>query len=235
MYKYKYEMHAHTSPLLGGAGDIRDFIDALIEKGFSGMVVTNHFFLGDTKIDRELPWEEFVDYYRRDYLLGLEHAKERDFDLLFGIEEGVGTSENKIRHGKEILIYGISPDFLAEHPELKGANAEKYAEVIHAAGGLLFQAHPYRERWYIPSPGPIDALDLLDGIEVCNASNKPEWNEMAQSLANERALKCVAGSDAHTAKGTGRAGIAAKERLRTNEDLIRVLKSGDYKIIENKD
>ena len=79
---YKYEMHVHTSPCSGGGRDIRDHIDDLMEKGYSGMVVTNHFYRGDNRIDRELPWEEFVDAYRQDYLYGLEYANEVDFDLL---------------------------------------------------------------------------------------------------------------------------------------------------------
>ena len=227
MYKYKYEMHSHTSPLLGGCGDICDFIDALIERGFAGMVVTNHFIHGDSKLDKSMPWEEYVDYYRQDYLTGLAHANERDFDLLFGIEEGVAP-------GKEVLIYGITPDFLTEHPELRTADVAKYAEEVHAAGGMLYQAHPYRARSYIPDPTPLDCLEILDGIEVYNASNEESWNDSAQELADKLNLACVAGSDAHAAKWVGRGGIAAKERIRTNEDLVRILKSRDYVILKNK-
>ena len=142
---YKYEMHIHTSPCSGGGSDIRDHIDALISKGYSGMVVTNHFYYGDTRIDRNLPWEEFVDAYRKDYLNGLDYARTVDFDLLFGLEEHVGG-------GQEILIYGVTPELIAEHPELKASSAEKYVEVVHSAGGLVYQAHPYRAREYISVP-----------------------------------------------------------------------------------
>ena len=221
---YKYEMHVHTSPCSGGGRDIRDHIDDLMEKGYSGMVVTNHFYRGDNRIDRELPWEEFVDAYRQDYLYGLEYANEVDFDLLFGLEEHVGN-------GQEILLYGITVDDIAAHPELKGAPAEKYAEVIHSVGGLVYQAHPYRARHYVSCPFPLDCLDELDGIEVYNAGNEPEWNESAKQLAKEKNLACVAGSDAHKRGTGGRAGIATKERMRNNADLVRVLKSRDYTVL----
>ena len=112
-YAYKYEMHIHTSPCSGGGEDIRAHIDDLIAKGFSGMVVTNHFYAGDNRIDRNLPWEEFVDAYRQDYLYGLEYARTKDFDLLFGLEEHVGR-------GQEILIYGITPEVIEGHPEYVG-------------------------------------------------------------------------------------------------------------------
>ena len=224
---YKYEMHVHTSPCSGGGRDIRDHIDDLINKGYSGMVVTNHFYHGDNRVDRNLPWEEFVDAYRQDYLYGLEYAREVDFDLMFGLEESVGN-------GQEILLYGITADLIAAHPELKMASAEKYAEVVHSAGGLVYQAHPYRARHYVTSPFPLDCLDMLDGIEVYNASNESEWNESAQRLADELGLACVAGSDGHKIGTAGRGGIAAKERIRNNEDLVRILKSMEYTILRNE-
>ena len=220
---YIYEMHFHTHPCSGGGEDIEGHIDALIERGFSGMVVTNHFFHGDNRVDRTLPWEEFVAPYIEDYVRGREYAKARDFDLLFGLEEGVGG-------GKEVLIYGISPEVLLEHPELRERNVEHLIEVIHSAGGLIFQAHPYRQKHYIPEPGPIAELDMLDGIEVYNAANGIEDNACAQALAKEKRLAVVAGSDGHSHRGVGRAGIALKARVRTEKELATVLRSGDYVI-----
>ena len=223
---YKYEMHMHTCPCSGGGVDIREHIDALIKKGYSGAVVTNHFYNGDNRIDRSLPWAEFVDFYRQDYLLGLQYAQKLDFDLLFGLEEHISD-------GRELLIYGITPDFLDLHPELKMASAEVYASVVHAAGGVLYQAHPYRAKSYINKPFPFECLHLLDGIEVCNAGNLPEWDEKAKALADELGLATIAGSDAHSSENAGRAGIAARERIRNNEALVRILKSGAYTIFRN--
>jgi predicted metal-dependent phosphoesterase TrpH len=226
-YIYKYEMHVHTSPCSGGGKDIREHIDDLIAKGYSGMVVTNHFYAGDTRIDRELPWREFVDAYRQDYLYGLEYAKTVGFDLLFGLEENVG-------YGREILIYGITPELIESHPELKRASAEKYAEVVHAAGGLVYQAHPYRARDYIRNPFPLECLDLLDGIEVYNAGNEPEWNESARIFAEERGIACIAGSDGHKIGTAGCAGIATRERIACNDDLVRILKNNEYTVFINE-
>ena len=226
-YIYKYEMHVHTCPCSGGGKDIREHIDDLIAKGYTGMVVTNHFYAGDNRIDRELPWREFVDAYRQDYLYGLEYAQAVDFDLLFGLEENVGN-------GREILLYGITPELIESHPELKRASAEKYAEVVHAAGGLVYQAHPYRARDYIRNPFPLECLDLLDGIEVYNAGNEPEWNESARIFAEEKGIPCIAGSDGHKIGTAGRAGIATRERIACNDDLVRILKNNEYTVFINE-
>ena len=222
---YKYEMHSHSVPSTGGC-DIRAHIDSLIKKGFSGMVITNHFISGGTAVDRSLPWESFVDVYRQDYLYGLEYAKKLDFDLLFGLEEHVGG-------GREILLYGITPDLIEAHPELKMASAEKYAEVVHEAGGLVYQAHPYRARDYIANPTPLECIHALDGIEVFNATNEPLWNKQAERFAEEHGLSCVAGSDAHGIGTGGFGGIDTNERIRNNDDLVRILKSGNYRIIKD--
>ena len=218
---FKYEMHLHSSPCSGGGAPIEDHITALIEKGFSGMVITNHFINGDTRIDRSLPWEDFVAPYREDFERGCAFARDLDFDVLFGIEESLGG-------GKEILIYGISPDFLLKNPSLRDGSVEEYVRLVHNEGGLVFHAHPYRDRFYIKDPGPIAELDLLDGIEVYNASNEPEENEKAAALAKEKNLRCTVGSDGHSTRSAGRTALVAKERIRTNEKLIEILKSGDY-------
>ena len=222
---FKYELHTHSSPCSGGGDDIKNHIEMLRRKGFAGMVITNHFYRGDTKIDRTLPWADFVDAYAEDYEKGKKIARLYDFDLLFGIEEHIGD-------GREILIYGITPDFLYRHPELKRADINEYVSLVHKEGGLVFQAHPYRDRWYIAKPTPLDELPILDGIEVCNAGNHPEENEKAEVLAKQKGLRCIAGSDAHDAAQAGRAGINSNIRLRTEKELVACLKSGNYRIIK---
>ena len=87
---------------------------------------------------------------------------------------------------------------------------------------------------YISQPFPLECLDKLDGIEVYNAGNDPEWNESARKLADELQLSCVAGSDGHSVASAGRAGIAVAERISDNEDLLRILKSGEYTFFVNE-
>lgn len=44
-----------------------ELVDALEAEGYSGAVLTNHFYWGNTGIDRNLPWNEFVKAYEIDY------------------------------------------------------------------------------------------------------------------------------------------------------------------------
>ncbi|MBQ2740639.1 MAG: hypothetical protein IJF39_03340 [Clostridia bacterium] len=224
---YKYEMHAHTHPCSGGGGDIIEHIDCLMEKGFSGMVITNHFYRGDTCIPRSLPWGKFVLPYAEDFFLGKKYAEGKDFDLLFGIEEHIAG-------GREILVYGITPAFLCDHPELKNADLKQYAEAVHRVGGMLFQAHPYRIREWIINPTPFAEVGILDGIEVYNGGNAYEENALAEAFAKEKGLRGIAGSDVHQSSHAGIGGICSKVRIRDNETLRKVLKSGEYTLYQDE-
>lgn len=221
---FLYELHAHSSPCSGGGSNITDHIDFLRKRGFSGMVITNHFYHGDTKIDRSLPWSDFVDAYAEDFERGKQAAKLVDFDLLFGIEEHIGD-------GKEILIYGITPDFLYRHPDFVHADLAAIVRMVHEEGGLVFQAHPYRERWYIAEPGLCEEYRLLDGIETVNGGNTPEENAKAVALAEEKGLRAISGSDAHDFHDAGRSGISSPVRLKTNADLVACLKKRSFRIL----
>ena len=225
--EYIYEMHTHTSPTSGGGEDIEGHIDTLIEKGYSGMVVTNHFYNGDNRVDRSLEWADFVEPYREDYERGKSYAKARDFDLLFGLEEHVGG-------GREVLIYGVTPDAILRHPEMRSGDVGTILNAIHSEGGLVFHAHPYRDRVYIPTPVPIPEVASLDGIEVYNAANKPEENQRAEELANSLGMRGVGGSDGHSHASVGRAGIISPKRIKSEGELAELLLSGDYKIYFGK-
>ena len=79
--------------------------DAAIKTGYSGFVITNHFYHGSTAIDRNLSWEAFVDAYREDFETTRNYGEKMGIQVFFGIEECYAK-------GKEMLIYGISPEQL---------------------------------------------------------------------------------------------------------------------------
>ena len=55
MGKYKYQLHTHTSPCSKcGAMSPEELARALYEGGYAGAVLTNHFYGGNSGIDRTL-------------------------------------------------------------------------------------------------------------------------------------------------------------------------------------
>ncbi len=228
---YKYEMHQHTAACsLCAEADTKELIKALHDAGFQGVVLTNHFYHGNTAIKRDIPWERFCEAYKTDYEIAKKEAKKYKMDVIFGIEEGIGN-------GKEVLIYGLTPKQIIKHHELRNGGLENISAVVHKEGGLVFQAHPFRVRDYIKEPYEKVPLKYLDGFESINRGNRPESNQMAIEYAEKNNLPQIAGSDSHSLDiNIPRFGIICNRRIKNGKQLVRVLKSGKYKIyIENID
>lgn len=223
----KYEMHLHSAPCSACSHtDILEQVTALKALGFAGAVVTNHFYQGYTGIDRALPWATFVDAYRHDYERAKRYGTKLDFDLFFGLEEEIGE-------GKEVLIYGVEPEWIAARPAFCGCGLKQLCDLVHEAGGLVVQAHPYREK-HIEKPGVMEDYALLDGLEIYNAFNTAKENAKAAEFAQLHGLLGTAGTDAHSADEIGLAGIVVEARLKTNAMLVQVLKQGAYQIFHTQ-
>lgn len=221
---YIYEMHQHTAHCSGCGRDTPEkLIPALKRDGIAGVVLTNHFYHGNTGIDRSLPWEEFCKPYKEDYELAVRLGDELGVQVFFGIEEGIGK-------GKEVLIYGLTPEFIFNNPQLVNCSLAELYEAVHKAGGLVIQAHPFRARDYIEEPNEIINPDYLDGYEIFNRCNQPSENERAKEhFANTGKIQ-TAGSDSHVADFENRCGIASKRRIKDEKDLTQILLSGKYEL-----
>lgn len=222
---FKYEMHIHNSGCskCGGSSAI-ELIDIARQKGYSGIVFTNHFYHGNTGIDRNLPWQDFVGEYKKSYEEAKEYAKQFDFDVLFGIEEGLGG-------GKEVLIYGLSPEIIIDNHEFKDMTLPQMAEFVRKNGGVMVHAHPYRARAYIREPDKDPDPAYFDGIEVYNSHNSDDENGRARAFAKKYGLLEVSGGDTHRIEFFGGSGLAFGNRIKTNEDLVKALKAREYKLI----
>lgn len=226
MKTYKYQMHTHTAPCsLCASMTPEELAEALNEGGYQGCIMTNHFMMGNTGIDRTLAWHDFVKQYELDYLACKEAAAKYDKDIIFGIEENVHKM-------LEVIFYGVTPDMLYEHPELAGADYKTWYEVMHAYGVLCIQAHPFRDRGYIPQPGMLP-LEYIDGIEVYNVCNTEKNNEDAEEYSKDHPeLLLISGADAHVPHLVCVSGIEAKRRIKDGKDLVEVLKSGEYELLK---
>lgn len=226
MKTYKYQLHAHTLPCSACAKMTpEELVEGLHEGGYQGCVITNHFIGGNTGIDRTLSWNEFVKQYVDDYMECCRYAEKYDLDIIFGIEEVVVAA-------LEILCYGVTPEMLYNHPELASAGPKEWYEIMHSYGVLCIQAHPFRERDYIPKAQMLP-LDCIDGIEVYNACNNEKNNGEAEMEAAEHPeFILVSGADAHRKNEVCCGGIEITKRIRNGEGLVGVLKSGKYRLIK---
>ena len=185
---YIYETHLHTCQgSLCGKSQGREYVKVYKELGYDGIFITDHFYHGNTAVDRSLPWDAFVDGYCRGYQDAREEGEKQGFKVFFGIEEHFS--------GDEYLIYGVDGDWMKSYPGMRNCTrAELYREV-HAAGGIMIQAHPFRDRDYIK--GIHLAVEYSDGIEAVNTANRPGDNLLALAYGKKFGKVLTAGSDTH--------------------------------------
>ena len=221
---YKYDLHVHSAPSSAcGKNTAAEMVKRYKELGFSGFVLTNHFYHGSSGVDRSLPWKEWVKEYSKDYYSALETAKNLDFDLLFGIEHPYSL-------GKECLVYGLSPEFLMENPQLKQEDIALWSKTVRENGGFIAYAHPFRDRFYIPNPYDMPDLSFVNGIECYNHCNTADDDERAVNAFKNSGKIIIAGGDKHATNFDTTYGIVTSERIKTIEHLIKTLKNNDFKL-----
>ena len=222
---YKYELHLHTKEGSACArSSAAEMVEFYIANGYSGLVVTDHFYHGNTAIDRNLPWSDFITEYSRGYEAAKEAAKGKDFDVFFGIEE-------KFRFWDEYLVLGITPEFLIAHPEIRDMRGRDFFDFMHASGAFIIQAHPYRERAYMLAETISLRPHDVDAIEAYNCGNTPDCNRRGYEYAISTGLPLTGGSDCHIASGNVFSGVAVPERCRKVEELIEAIRTRKAEVI----
>lgn len=233
-YPYLYETHLHTKEASACAhNSAQEMVKAAKKAGYTGIFVTNHNWYGNTCVDRSLPWEEWVTEFYAAYEKAKIYGAEEGLDVFFGYESGY--------QGTEFLVYGVDKDWLIAHPEIKDATIEEQYLLIHQAGGLVIQAHPFREASYITDIRLFP--EYVDGVEGANAAhsshlskshNNPEFDVRARAYAKEHDFPITGGSDVHTDLMLG-GGVAFKEKLSGEQDYVKRIRSGEHYLVTDGD
>lgn len=232
-YPYLYETHCHTSESSAcGRSTGVEMAKAHKEAGYAGMIITNHNWGGNTCVDRSLPWESWLDEFFKPYYLAKEWADKNDFQVFHGYEAGFA--------GTEFLIYGLSIEWMKNHPELKDATIEEQFDLVHQGGGIVIHAHPFREAWFIPEirlyPEYVDGVEQINAMHsspyVVNGSYSGDYNDKAAAYAKEHDFTVTAGSDTHCTELIG-GGTAFKTKLESINDFCnRIMSKKDYAITD---
>lgn len=231
-YPYLYETHLHTKEASACArSSAADMARACRQAGYSGIFVTDHNWYGNSAIDRKLDWKDFVEQFAKGYESAKRIGDEIGLDVFFGWEAGY--------QGTEFLIYGLSKEWLLQHPQIKDASVEEQYALVKASGGMVIHAHPFREEYYIPKIRLFP--ELVDGAEGINAThsnskstshNKKEFDDRAVLYAQQHKLPVTAGSDIHSVYLLG-GGMAFKRRLKSGSDFVQAVLGGEDYLLTN--
>ena len=224
MSGYLYETHMHTTPCSAcGRSQGHEYIQKYIDRGYSGIIITDHFYRGNCGIDRTLPWPEFIRQFCAGYEDALIEGQKIGLDVFFAWEQNY--------EGDEYLIYGPDKQWLLDHPDIEHWSRKKQLEEVHKAGGAVIQAHPFRDRAYIKYI--LLGLKYCDGIEVANRGNHDYNDACALRYAREYHLLTTAGSDNHDSATVVKEhlmGVDLPERIRCVGDYARlILSRGDIR------
>ena len=220
---YLYETHLHTSEVSkcavsGGA----DYIAGYKEKGYSGIIVTDHFFNGHCLLPRNLPWEEWVNRFYRGYEKAKEEGDRLGLDVFFGWEETFDSCD-------DYLIYGLGKEWLLEHPESRNWTRGEQYRAVREAGGCVVQAHPFRQRYYINkvilSPGCVDAVEAANG-----GHDNFSFDALAYRYAQKIGKPVTAGTDIHDAESViynELLGVYSEKKLNSIGDYVKMILNND--------
>lgn len=225
---YKYETHMHTleaSACANSSG--AEMADKYKAEGYTGIIVTDHFFNGNSAVPFSLPWKERIELY----CTGYENAKKRGdkigLDVFFGFEFGDG--------GSDYLVYGLDKQWLIQNDHILDMGLTGFLEYARFSGGFVVQAHPFRDYDYIRST--THAPHFTDAVETVNASHirwgHAEFNDRAKLYAEWYGLPATGGSDSHNAydKWYG-GGIMSEKRFTSVADYSKAVRERKVICIE---
>ena len=69
---------------------------------------------------------------------------------------------------------------MLEHPDMREWTRRQWIDQVHAFGGCVVQCHPFRQALYMNHIAPCLGVD---GVEVYNSGNRPEWDALALRYA----------------------------------------------------
>ncbi|MCR5837823.1 MAG: PHP domain-containing protein [Lachnospiraceae bacterium] len=219
---YKYETHIHTREA-SKCASVTGSEQALQYKraGYEGIIITDHFFGGNTCIDRTLPWKDRIELFCKGYENAKETGDKIGLQVFFGFEQTY--------NGTDFLIYGLDKQWLIAHPEIEHCTIANQYRMVTENGGMVIHAHPFRDRNYIPEIRLFP--NLVDGVEVINYGNREQENIEAYKYAKDYNLPMTSGSDGHHHEVLG-GGVRTDERLNTIDDYIDLIKfKKNYKLL----
>ena len=214
-YPYRIELHAHTSPA-SACSSLKpaELVKLYYEKGYDGVVVTNHFDPGKFALGKA----EAVAAVMRDYQAAKETAKKYGMTVYLGAELRFQENMN------DYLIYGVDEDLLRIFYDYIPTDVATFRREVVLPNSVFLQAHPFRSGMVL-----CDA-ELLDGMECLNLH--PRHNSavgLATQYAYQNALAIkIAGGDCHDMGDHGLTALRCKALPEDSFQLAQILKTGDY-------
>lgn len=202
----KFDMHCHTKEgSMDGKVPIEEYIAALVDKGFGGMLISDH-----NSYNGYRAWKNEI-----------KGKKFQNFVVLKGIEY------DTIDAGHILVI--MPENVKLKILELRGLPVQFLIDIVHKNGGILGPAHPCGEKYLSITNtrkhrNQLAVMDRFDFLEGFNSCETPQSNHMASAIAEQFEKPKFGGSDAHKMECVGMAFTEFPDSVRCESDLIACVK-----------
>lgn len=215
---YTIETHLHTSQGSACAHSTgEEMARAHKAAGYDAIILTDHFFGGNTAVPRYLPWDERIDWFCSGYEEAKRVGDEIGLKVFFGLEWAW--------KGTEFLTYGLDKAYLKAHPEMEEWDIPTYLTQVRSAGAFVSHAHPFRRADYLKGEPRLFPA-YVDAVEIYNCGNAERlYNEQALAYAKYHGLSMTSGSDGHDAKQMRGGGMRFATPMNSIEDFIRAVRT----------
>lgn len=220
---YKIETHLHTvySSACGHL-DAEAIVTGYLKAGYHGVAITDHFNRATYRFlqfDRLKP-ENIAKTFLEGYYRVREAGEKLGLKVYKGAEFRFDGSDN------DYLVFGYGDHLLWKPDKIFEDGLAVFSRRCRSEGGLVIQAHPYRN---VCTPAQAECLD---GVEVLNRNI--DWdnhNDWALAFAEENDLLQTSGSDCHTPGQIGMGGILSRTLPENDGEFVSLLRSGNYTLI----
>ena len=206
------DMHSHSSGISRCCQiPAEQVVEEAKNVGIDALVLTNHYveyygINGD--------YDDLAKRYIAEYEYTKKCGEKIGMKVFFGLEVTMELPGNP-----HVLIYGVQPQFILDHPQIFYYTQRKLYEVVKQVGGVVVQAHPFRKN--------IDVLlDLkfLDGVEInCHPLYEATHFEKLRSIAQNNNLILTSGGDYHADTHRAKCGVYFPDHIKDGVEIGKYL------------
>lgn len=222
----KVEMHLHVKGTSSCAHvGVKEIIKEYKDKGYSGIVCTNHFNETSYKYLFGITNNRKIKTFFNAFDSLKEEGLKNNIKVYFGMELALKGEDYCLTNKEctEILVYGITKEeFLELQKSILYLSHEELLDMANKKGWVLVQSHPFRPR--------TRREKLVHGAEVINTHTKHDnKNNLAKEYAKENNFIETCGSDYHD-KGMAKGFLEFENIPLDEKELAKLLKERKYKI-----
>ena len=198
----RFDIHLHTQRHSRCSRiDEHRLIEAAVQKGLDGLVITEHHY----------QWDE-------EELLALSKAScHEGFVLLAGFEYSSSKGD--------ILVYGLRAEDVNTFPP--GGDPEEMLARAQQMGAVCVAAHPTRASIAFDER----ILEMpFDGIEIQSVNLEAHEQRLAKKLADNLGIPGTSASDAHRLEDIGAYSMEFDVPIRGMSDLLDSIKCGKFRV-----